>query len=126
MPRRRPSSSRLFPAGSTSAEDYQKRVAELVEEIEDEAAAERQRTGRPVLGVAAILAPDPQYRPAYLDRSPAPLFLAASYSMWRTLYDAYAWFVLEFRPAAEKLRTGDRAAPFPPGRFPPALPFVGG
>ena len=98
----------------------------MVEEIEEEAAEERRRTGKPVLGVAAILAQDPQYRPAYFDRSPAPLFLVASYSMWRTLYEAYAWFVLEFRSAAEKLRAGDRAAPFPPGSFPPALPFVGG
>jgi hypothetical protein len=109
-----------------SDEAYQKRVAGLVEEIEEEAAAERQRTGKPVLGVAAILAQDPQHRPAHLDRSPAPLFLTASYSMWRTLYDAYAWFVAEFRSAAEKLKAGDRAAPFPPGSFPPALPFVGG
>ena len=56
----------------------------------------------------------------------APLFLAASESMWRTLYEAYAWFVAAFRDAAEKLRAGDRAAPFPRGSFPPALPFVGG
>ena len=109
-----------------SDEDYQKRVDELVQEIEKEAAAERQRTGKPVLGVAAILAQDPQYRPGFLDRSPAPLFLAASESMWRTLYEAYAWFVAAFRDAAEKLRAGDRAAPFPRGSFPPALPFVGG
>jgi hypothetical protein len=109
-----------------SAETYGECVAGLVEEIEAEAAAERQRTGKPVLGVAAILAQDPHYRPAYLDRLPAPLFHAATDSMWRTLYVAYAWFVLEFRSAAEKLRAGDRAAPFPPGSFPPALPFVGG
>jgi hypothetical protein len=108
------------------AETYRERVAGLVEEIEEEAAMERQRTGKPVLGVAAIRAQDPHYRLTYLARSPAPLFLVASYSMWRTLYDAYAWFVLEFRSAAEKLRAGDRAAPFPPGSFPPALPFVGG
>jgi hypothetical protein len=107
-------------------ETYQERVTELVDEIEEEAAAERQRAGKPVLGVAAILAQDPQYRPKFRDRSPCPLFLTASYSMWRTLYDAYAWFVLEFRSAAEKLRAGDRAAPFPRGSFPPALPFVGG
>ena len=44
----------------------------------------------PVLGVAAILAEDPQYRPAFRDRSPCPLFLTASYSMWRTLYDVAA------------------------------------
>jgi REP element-mobilizing transposase RayT len=105
---------------------YQKRVEGLVKEIEDEAAAERLRTGKPVLGVAAILAEDPQYRPVHLDRSPCPLFLVASEAMWRALYEAYAWFVAEFRAAAEKLRAGDRAAPFPRGSFPPALPFVGG
>jgi hypothetical protein len=109
-----------------SDETYQKRVAGLIDEIEEEAAAERQRTGKPVLGVAAILAQDPQYRPAGLDCSPCPLFLTASTSMWRTLYEGYAWFVAEFRSAAEKLRAGDRAAPFPRGSFPPALPFVGG
>jgi hypothetical protein len=105
---------------------YQERVAGLVKEIEDEAAAERERTGKPVLGVEAILTQDPQYRPVHLDRSPCPLFLVASEAMWRTLYEGYTWFVAAFRSAAEKLRAGDRAAPFPPGSFPPALPFVGG
>ncbi len=109
-----------------SDETYKERVVELVDEIEEAAAVERQRTGKPVLGVAAILAENPQHRPVFRDRSPCPLFLTASYSMWRTLYDAYAWFVLEFRSAAERLRSGDRAAPFPRGSFPPALPFVGG
>ena len=39
---------------------------------------------------------------------------------------AWARFVACFRSAAEKLRVGDRAAPFPAGSFPPALPFVSG
>jgi len=105
---------------------YQERVASLVQQIEDEAAEERQRTGKPVLGVAAILAHDPQYRPGSLDRSPAPLFLVAGQSMLRALHQAYALFGAAFRDAAVKLRAGDRAAPFPRGSFPPALPFVGG
>jgi len=29
-----------------------------------------------------------------------------------------------FREAAEKLRAGDRGVEFPPGSFPPRLPFV--
>jgi hypothetical protein len=33
-------------------------------------------------------------------------------------------FVSVFREASEKLRRGDRNAPFPTGSFPPALPFV--
>ncbi len=105
---------------------YQERVAGLVKEIEEEAAAERLGTGKPVFGVKAILAEDPQYRPAFLDRSPCPLFLTASETMGRALYEAYAWFVAAYRTAAEKLRAGDRNAPFPRGSFPPALPFVGG
>ena len=40
------------------------------------------------------------------------------------MWDAYSWFVGAFRQAAEKLKAGDRNAAFPPGCFPPALPFV--
>jgi REP element-mobilizing transposase RayT len=109
-----------------SDKTYKDRVASLVKGIEERAAAERKRTGQPVLGVKAILAQDPLQRPACLDRSPAPLFHAATRTMWQTLYDAYAWFVAAFRDASEKLRAGDRAAPFPRGSFPPALPFVAG
>jgi hypothetical protein len=43
--------------------------------------------------------------------------------------DTFKEFVISrvrerFREAAEKLREGDRSASFPPGSFPPALPFV--
>jgi hypothetical protein len=109
-----------------SEETYKQRVESLVQGIEERAAAERNRTGQPVLGVKAILAQDPLHRPQYLDRSPAPLFHVATKAMWQTLYDAYAWFVAAFRDASEKLRAGDREAPFPRGSFPPALPFVAG
>jgi hypothetical protein len=44
--------------------------------------------------------------------------------MRREMWEAYAWFVGEYRQAAEKLKAGDRLAAFPPGSFPPALPFV--
>jgi hypothetical protein len=45
--------------------------------------------------------------------------------MRRFLWSLYAEFVARFRDAAEKLRAGFEAA-FPPGSFPPALPFVPG
>jgi hypothetical protein len=80
----------------------------------------------PVLGLEAILAKDPQHRPASLAHSPAPLVHAATKAVRKALYDAYAWFVAAFRDAAERLRQGDRDAPFPSGSFPPALPFVAG
>lgn len=85
-----------------SERTYKDRVASLVQGIEERAAAERKRTGKPALGVKAILAQDPL---------PAPLFHAATRTMWQTLYDAYAWFVAAFRDASEKLRAGGRHAP---------------
>ena len=62
---------------------------------------------------------------------PQHLFLqfpvhAASKAFRLEFRQLYAAFVAAFREAAEKLKRGDRAAPFPQGSFPPALPFVGG
>jgi hypothetical protein len=107
-------------------EVYRARVAAMVEAIEAEAALARSLKGLPVLGVEAILAKDPLHRPALLARSPAPLVHAATKAVRKAFYDAYAWFVAAFREAAERLRQGDRTAPFPAGSFPPALPFVAG
>ena len=101
-------------------------VAQRVREIESEAAAERKSTGKPALGRAAILAQDPHDHPERPKKSPAPLVHAASKAVRLEFREAYALFVAAYREAVEKLRKGDRAAPFPPGCFPPALPFVGG
>jgi hypothetical protein len=105
---------------------YRERIAGLVENIESEAALLRSEQGTSVLGVEAILAKDPQHRPASLACSPAPLVHAATKAARKAFYDAYAWFVAAFRQAAEKLRQGNRNAVFPAGSFPPALPFVAG
>jgi hypothetical protein len=101
-------------------------VAQLVEEIESEAAAKRKREGKPVLGVAAILAQRPHARPERPKKSPAPLVHAATKAARLFFREAYAWFVAAYREAADKLRKGDRGARFPAGSFPPALPFIGG
>jgi hypothetical protein len=97
-----------------------------VENIETDAALLRNLKGTSVVGVEAILAKDPQHRPSSLARSPAPLVHAATKAARKAFRDAYAWFVSAFREAAERLRKGDRNAPFPSGSFPPALPFVAG
>jgi hypothetical protein len=107
-------------------EVYRSRIAGLVESIEAVAAQERQRTGRPVAGVKAILGRHPQYRPAKLSRSPAPLVHAATKAVRDEFYAMYSWFVAVFQDAAGKLRLGDRTAHFPAGSFPPALPFTEG
>ena len=107
-------------------ETRRKLVADLVAEIEAEAAARRQHTGSQVLGASAVLGQHPFARPKKSKKSPAPLFHAVSKAVRRELYESYGWFVAAFREAAEKLRDGNRLVSFPAGSFPPALPFVAG
>jgi hypothetical protein len=59
-----------------------------------------------------------------LDRSPAPFVHAATRKIRKELGQAYGWFLAAYREAADRLRNGDRNAAFPPGSFPPHLPFV--
>ena len=114
-----------LPCWSHLPEEKQRSLAaELVEQIEAEAAAERERTGIPALGPAAILAQHPHDSPVRPKKSPAPRVHAASRAARREYYEAYSHFVAAFREAAERLRAGDLGARFPPGSFPPALPFV--
>jgi hypothetical protein len=107
-------------------EQRQRLAAAMVAEIEAEAAERRERTGAKALGPAAILARSLESRPLKTKRSPAPAVHAASRTVRRELRNAYFLFVAAYRAAAEKLRAGQRDAPFPTGCFPPPLPFVGG
>ncbi|MFL6235526.1 MAG: transposase [Thermoanaerobaculia bacterium] len=109
-----------------SSEIWRGRAIRLIHEIVEETAARRARSGSEPLGAAAILGRHPHERPKNPKRSPAPLFHALSAGMRRELWEAYRLFVAAFRQAADKLRAGDRNAVFPPGSFPPALPFVDG
>ena len=105
-------------------EAYRARVGELIDQIEATAAAERAKKEVEPLGVKKILEQDPETRPETLDRSPAPFIHAATRKIRKELLEAYGWFVAAYREAADKLRKGDRNAAFPPGSFPPHLPFV--
>jgi hypothetical protein len=98
----------------------------MAEEIEADAAAARRRTGAQILSRQAILLQNPLHRPEKVKKSPAPRIHAASQSARRWFYEIYSEFVRAFRDAAEKLKAGNREAPFPRGCFPPALPYVGG
>jgi len=80
----------------------------------------------PGASTAAVLKQHPHERPNRPKKSYAPLVHAASRKVRLALYEGYRAFVAAYREAAEKLRAGDRAAIFPAGCFPPALPFVGG
>jgi hypothetical protein len=109
-----------------SAEKIRARVAELVEDIEKEAEADRRSRGVKALEAKAILAQSPHQKPKQTKRVPAPGFHAATKAARRALRDAYVLFLAAYQDAAEKLRSGDRSVRFPEGSFPPALPFVRG
>ena len=107
-----------------SSPRYRERIAELVEEIEAEARADREARGVEPLGVEAILRQDPHTRPSETKNSPAPACHAATKAARERFWEAYSAFVAAFREAADKLKAGDRKARFPVGSFPPGLPFV--
>jgi REP element-mobilizing transposase RayT len=105
-------------------EQRKRRVADVVAKIDADAAARIAATGITPPGPVVVRNQRPHDVPNRPKRSPAPLFHVATKAMRREMWEAYAWFVGEYRQAAEKLKAGDRLAAFPPGSFPPALPFV--
>ena len=105
-------------------EEYRRRIAELVAEIEEEARVAGEAKGVEPLGADAVRRQQPHTRPNRTKKSPAPLFHTASKKAYLNLREAYSRFVAAFRDAAEKLKAGDRTVAFPDGSFPPAAPFV--
>ena len=101
-------------------------VAQIEEDAATERKTERKRTGTEPLGAEAIQAQHPHTRPERVKKSPAPRVHAFRREVRRQLYEAYSWFLGEFRTAAEKPKAGDPAPHFPKGCFPPASPFVYG
>jgi putative transposase len=100
-------------------------VGEMVQAIESEADEADQGALRPVLGIAAVLATDPETRPSHSKRSPAPAVHAVSQQVrqgWRRelhqLRQAY-------HEASARFRGGQRDVAFPPGTFRPTGGFVG-
>ena len=101
---------------------YRAAIEKLVAKVEEDARLARGKKG--VLGVAAILAQDPETKLEDAERRPAPRVHAASRAVRQALIDALRQFELAYRAAAERLREGHRNVTFPEGCFPPGLPFV--
>ena len=103
------------------------KVRDLVAEIESRAKAHRRETCHRPLGVHAILAQHPHDHPKNVARSPAP-FCHASTRVERVLFvGAYFEFLGAYQDASARLRAGEclgATSRFPPGCFPPRLPFV--
>jgi hypothetical protein len=104
--------------------EIRERTAELVQQIEEEAAADRALRGIPVLGVEAILRQAPHSLPKSTKKSPAPSFHAATFAALTALRNAYNSFLAAFRKAGEVWKVEAHAEIFPTGSFPPGPPFV--
>lgn len=120
-------SLRLIPLpcwAHLSPEAYRARVKDMVKEIEREARQAQAQTGRAPLGKRRIQRLDPHEKPNRSKRSPAPRCHAATKTARQAVRHAYLEFRAAFRQAAEDLKSGLRPPEFPPGSFPPGLPFV--
>lgn len=102
---------------------YRNHLENLIEKVVSSAAALRKSVGSMVMGPSRLRKQHPHTRPNRIKESPAPRFHTYSLAAQRALRAGYADFAAAFRKAAEKLRGGDWTALFPPGCFPPALPF---
>jgi REP element-mobilizing transposase RayT len=105
-------------------EVYRQRVADIVRQILEEWAGARRLSSLPSMGRDAILRQNPHAQPLQVKRAPSPACHAASKKWRRRLRESYALFLAAYRRASERLRAGDLTARFPPGCFPPPLPFV--
>ncbi len=109
-----------------SEDDVRERVAAIVRQIEVETRQALRDSGATVLGKRRILRQNPHDRPSHVSRSPAPRFHAATREARKALERAFHAFRLAYRQAVEELWAGLREPRFPPGSFPPRLPFVPG
>ena len=104
--------------------EYQRRVQEVVDRIEERTAKRHLTQGTVPLGAAEVLKRHPHQRPNRVKWSPAPLIHAASKKVRWEFFNAYQAVFAAYHEAAEKFREGQRNALFPEGCFPPRLPFV--
>lgn len=113
-----PSLAHLSPAA------FRATIRDLIEEVEAEGRAMHKRNGTRPLGVAAVLARDPESRPMQVERRPCPWFHVLDPELRKALYAALTWVTVQYREAAERLKAGDRNARFPLHTFASSLGFV--
>ncbi len=99
-------------------------IKQLFKEIEQMARERRGKTGKAPLGKKRVLRQDPEFRPAKVERSPAPAFHAVSREHHQELREQYWGFFDAYRESAKELKRGMKLVVFPEGCFPPGLPYV--
>lgn len=106
-----------------SAEEYRRRVADLVSLAENEGIRLRKEKGEP-LGAARILRQNPHSIPTRIKRTWAPFAHAATKAAYQVLREAYRAFFCAYRAAAAKLRDTPLPVAFPDRSFPPPPRFA--
>ncbi len=107
-----------------SPEEYRRRIADMVQEIEERTVARHREEGSQSLGRHAVLRQDPHHQPGTAKKSRLPIVHAASEAVRKRYIEAYRIFLDAYRSASKKLREGELDVLFPEGCFPPGLPFV--
>ncbi len=128
----RPERLRLSPLPCWSGLDPATRVdrvRQLLESIEEQARAERRRTGLQPVGVAHVASQEPHERVPRPRRGPAPFIHAATRSSRAAARALYREFVATYRAASVRFRRGESSGElsllgFPAGSFLPPGPFV--
>jgi REP element-mobilizing transposase RayT len=110
-------------AGLSEAE-RRARVAELVRGVEAEGRELNRELGRKPMGAAWVRRQHPHDMPESVSSSPPPPCHTSDPELRRRYLEARREFVEAYYRAAEALRRGELDVAFPPGCFPPALPFV--
>ena len=84
-----------------SSKQYRHQIESMVQEIENTASAQRERSGKQPLGPDAIRRQDPRTEPSRTKKSPAPRFHAFHKEARQELHRLYLEFVAAFREAAD-------------------------
>jgi REP element-mobilizing transposase RayT len=108
-----------------SSEARREAVANLVEEIERDAAEDRRVRGCSALGAAWICGQHPHHRPAAMETTPSPLVHASTAEQKHEFLELRRGFIDAYRRASKRLRDGDAEVRFPPHAFPCPARFVG-
>ena len=104
--------------------NVQRTIQSVVEQIEHDTLQMHRANGTKPAGRKWVMRQKPHRVPKAMKRSPAKKFLAVFRQSIAELREAYREFVVAYREASVRLMSGDRMVEFPPGCFPPRLPFV--
>jgi REP element-mobilizing transposase RayT len=127
---------RLFPSDETvhlspfpflkerSFLEQREFVVAAVRQLEDQTAELHRQRGTAPIGAGIVRKQKPHDKPKEFKPSPAPISHAATREEFLTMQYARAAKVEAYRAAAERLKRGEAGVRFPPGCFPPPLPYV--